>query len=411
LRQPVERYLCFICLLVMPVLSVWAQPLSSAAGSVNAASRAYRYYKPSAPSYSTTDIIHARTALMQAVNHYHNRDYRSAERELDVYLKYFGGDDDALYMRGFCRYLNRNDRGALRDLKRSIAMNPMVNKDLYTLIGTIHSQHAQYHRAIRFLKKSLRYYPNEAETYNNLGKAYQQIGEHRLAYSCYNKAISLNPEQAIVYNNRGCVLNVRYEHIQQVHSSDINQALEDFDQALRMDSTLAVAHKNKSIAYYLLKQHERALEEINDAIRLDQTDYTAYYQRAKVHAALRNFNAASSDLLHCYTQDTLNRFAVTIEQGNLLMAQQIYDEAIAHFSSLLHRSKRSHRAYVHYKIAQCHSLNGDDALAVTYLKKAARHGYFSKSTNIRKFLTDDSFKHSDHEALKKFKHTKSKRFS
>ena len=106
-----------------------------------------RYYKPSAPSYSMTDIIHARTALMTAVEHFKTQDYRNAERQLDIYLKYFGGDDDALYMRGFCRYLNRNDRGALRDLKRSIAMNPMVNKDLYTLIGTIHSQHGEYRRA------------------------------------------------------------------------------------------------------------------------------------------------------------------------------------------------------------------------------------------------------------------------
>lgn len=411
MHQPVGKYIYCICLLVMPVLSGWAQSIGGASGGSYNAARSYRYYKPSAPSYSMTDIIHARTALMTAVEHFKTQDYRNAERQLDVYLKYFGGDDDALYMRGFCRYLNRNDRGALRDLKRSIAMNPMVNKDLYTLIGTIHSQHGEYRRAIRFLKKSLKYYPNEAETYNNLGKAYQQVGEHRLAYNCYNKAISLNPNQAIVYNNRGCVMNIRYDHIQQVHSSDIAQAIQDFNLALTLDSTLAIAHKNKSIAYFLLQQQQQALDEINTAIRLDPKDYTSYYHRAKINTALKNFDAASADLSYCFEHDTLNRFAVNVERGNILMAQQAYEEAIAHFSILLNASKRSYRAYLYYKMAQCHSLNGNETEVVAHLKKATRAGYFSKSSNIRKFLNDDSFKHNDNEALKKFKRNKSKRFT
>ena len=180
--------------------------------------------------------------------------------------------------------------------------------------------------------------------------------------------------------------------------------------ALSLDSTLAIAHKNKSIAYFLLQQQQQALDEINTAIRLDPKDYTSYYHRAKVYTAMKNFDAASADLSYCIEHDSLNRFAIYVERGNLLMAQQAYDDAITHFSMLLRVSKRSHRAYLYYKMAQCHSLNGNEKQVVTQLKKATRAGYFSKSSNIRRFLNDDSFKHSDNEALKKFKRNKSKRF-
>lgn len=399
-----------LCLLA--VLLLWATATAQSGYSPQRyMGGSQRYYKPTPKAaYSGSDVLLARAALYRALENYKNKDYRSAEKNLDVYLKYFGGDDDALYMRGFCRYLNNKDRYALRDLKRAIAMNPYVNKDLYTLIGTIYSQHNKHKKAIRFLKKSLKYYPDEAETYNNLGKAYQQIGEHRLAYSCYNTAISLNPDNAIIYNNRGCVLNVRYEHINYVHTNDIKQAITDFDLALAKDQKLAIAHKNKSVAFFLLKEYDTALSEVNQSIELDSTDPTAFFQRAKIYTAQKNFEAASDDLDYCLSHDSTNSTAIKVEIGNLIIAQESYSEAATYFHQLLKEVGYSYRAFIHYKIAQCHALNQNEDLCVKELRKAAQMGYFAKSANVRRFLADENFKSVKSKEFIRFKQQKSKRF-
>lgn len=399
-----------LCLLAVTLLSFTAMAQSGYSPQ-RYMGGSQRYYQPtSKAAYSGSDVMMARSALYRAVQDYKNKDYKSAEKNLDIYLKYFGGDDDALYMRGFCRYLNNKDKYALRDLRRAIAMNPLVNKDLYTLIGTIYSQHNKHRKAIHYLKKSLKYYPKEAETYNNLGKAYQQIGEHRMAYSCYNTAISLNPDNAIIYNNRGCVLNVRYEHINYVHTNDIKQAITDFDMALAKDHKLAVAHKNKSVAYFLLKQYDEALAEVNRSIELDSSDPTAFFQRAKIHTARKNFDAAFGDLAYCLLKDSTNSFAIKIEQGNVMLAQEEYSEAISHFNQLVKHASYANRAFIHYKIAQCHALNQNEDLCVKELRKAARMGYFAKASHVRKFLADDNFKSVKSQEFIQFKQNKSKRF-
>ncbi len=62
--------------------------------------------------------------------------------------------------------------------------------------------------------------------YNNRGNAYNDLGEHQRAIEDLNEAIRLDPKLAMAYNNRGISYGNLGEH---------QRAIEDYDEALRLE--------------------------------------------------------------------------------------------------------------------------------------------------------------------------------
>ena len=58
------------------------------------------------------------------------------------------------------------------------------------------------------------------------------------------------------------------------------EALAEFDEAIRLDSDHAEAHYQRALAYGALEQHERAIQDYDEAIRLDSDHEEAYSGRA-----------------------------------------------------------------------------------------------------------------------------------
>ena len=61
------------------------------------------------------------------------------------------------------------------------------------------------------------------------------------------------------------------------------QAIEDYDQAIRLNPEDADAYYNRGIVYYELGQLERAIEDYDEAIRLNPEYTKAYYNRGIVY--------------------------------------------------------------------------------------------------------------------------------
>jgi tetratricopeptide (TPR) repeat protein len=54
-----------------------------------------------------------------------------------------------------------------------------------------------------------------------------------------------------------------------------DQAVADFNAALRIDPGLAVAYNNRGTAYYYKQMYDRAIADYNAALRIDPNDPTA----------------------------------------------------------------------------------------------------------------------------------------
>jgi len=66
---------------------------------------------------------------------------------------------------------------------------------------------------------------NLAKAYSNRGAAYHHLGEYRRAIEDYDQALRIDPAFAIVYSNRGIAYRLLGEY---------RRAIQDFDQALRI---------------------------------------------------------------------------------------------------------------------------------------------------------------------------------
>ena len=64
-----------------------------------------------------------------------------------------------------------------------------------------------------------------------------------------------------------------------MHKEPNDRAIEDFNQAIRLNPNYAAAFHNRGLAYDDKGQYDRAIEDFNQAIRLDPNDAIAFYNR------------------------------------------------------------------------------------------------------------------------------------
>jgi tetratricopeptide (TPR) repeat protein len=101
---------------------------------------------------------------------------------------------------------------------------------------------------------------NEAEAYVYQSVARILSGDLKGAIEDCNQAIRLNPNYALAYNNRGFA---------RLLSGDLKEAIEDFTQALRIDPSLAITHNNRGLARFKIGDLKGAIEDFTQALRID----------------------------------------------------------------------------------------------------------------------------------------------
>jgi protein O-mannosyl-transferase len=103
--------------------------------------------------------------------------------------------------------------------------------------------------------------------YTNRGFAYASEHNYTRAIEDYNQAIDLNSTYAPIYNNRGNAYGAL---------GDNALAIKDYDQAIAIDPRYAQAYGNRGIAYKTLGDFDRAVEDFSQATRLAPKFAMAY---------------------------------------------------------------------------------------------------------------------------------------
>ena len=108
---------------------------------------------------------------------------------------------------------------------------------------------------------------NLAAAYSNRGVAYGALGEYRRAIEDFDQALRLDPGDAIAYYNRGSLYSELGEH---------RRAIEDYDQALRLDPGYVDAYDIRAESRCLLGMIEASLDDRMQVIRLMPLAIEAY---------------------------------------------------------------------------------------------------------------------------------------
>ncbi|MBE9593113.1 MAG: tetratricopeptide repeat protein, partial [Proteobacteria bacterium] len=144
----------------------------------------------------------------------------------------------------------------------------------------------KYGNCLKFWDVFIEKEPNIDVAYNNRGLAYAELNQYERAIEDYNEAIKLNSNYAEGYSNRG----LAYAELNQYES-----AIEDYNEAIKLNPNLAEAYYNRGIAYAELKKYERAIEDYNKAIELNPKYAEAYNNRGIAYAELRKYGRAIED--------------------------------------------------------------------------------------------------------------------
>lgn len=108
--------------------------------------------------------------------------------------------------------------------------------------------------------------------YDRAGASYLK-GDYERAIQDYDQAIRLNPRFAKAFCNRGTTY---------AGKSDYDHAIQDFDQAIRLDPSFALAFSSRGLAYDKKGDYDRAIQDFDQAIRLNPDYALAFANRGKL---------------------------------------------------------------------------------------------------------------------------------
>ncbi len=123
------------------------------------------------------------------------------------------------------------------------------------------------------------------------GLVQMRKGNYRQAIENYNQAIRLNYHSSAAYLNRAST---------QILLKNNQLALDDYTRAIKLNSNYSIAYWGRGRVYIGLKGYENAIKDFDSAIHINKgwgnsSLATAYYSRGEVQAKLKNQKAAIAD--------------------------------------------------------------------------------------------------------------------
>jgi lipoprotein NlpI len=115
---------------------------------------------------------------------------------------------------------------------------------------------------------------------------------------------------------------------------DLDRAIGDYDEAIRLDPSKAMYYNNRAIAYRAKGELDRAIADYDHAIRLDPKHVHAYHNRANIHFERGEFDLAIADYTAAirldprYANAYRGRGDAYQTRGDLARAIADYSEAI-----------------------------------------------------------------------------------
>ncbi|XP_028413242.1 uncharacterized protein LOC114536089 isoform X2 [Dendronephthya gigantea] len=236
-------------------------------------------------------------------------------------IKLNPGDADVYYNRA-ALFLDKGDVVlALEDYKKASELQPS-RTDAMFYIGKYNFNQNHWPAAVKCFTAMLKQDPLDAKAYLFRGKAFAKQGIFKPALKDLSSALHLDPRSSEAFFHRGCLLrkinpqkaiqdlsvsllldssvdNVNAFLHRGIIYTDLkrwDEAVCDFEFALRLDKCIACAHVN--IGLIMITKHEsygRAIKRFSAAVRVDPTYVRGYVCRAEAYDKLGHLKEAIDD--------------------------------------------------------------------------------------------------------------------
>ena len=183
--------------------------------------------------------------------------------------------EEAYFYRGLVYAIKNLNEDALKDLDKVTELNP-DHFEAYRKRGELKDLKGNHEGA----KKDY------AKASNCEGIMKDGLGHYDEAIKDYDEAIRLKPDYAIAYYNRGCAKGALGHN---------DEAIKDYDETIRLNPDDAIAYNNRGSAKYKLGHYDEAIKDYDEAIRLYPDYAIAYNNRGTVKDELGHYDKAVND--------------------------------------------------------------------------------------------------------------------
>ena len=163
-----------------------------------------------------------------------------------------------------------------------------------------------------------------ADALNNRGIAYRLKGDLDLALQDYNQAIKLNAKLAGAYNNRGIVHD---------RKGDYERAIQDFDQAIKLKPS-PEAYFNRGNAQLGKSQYANAIDDYDQALKLKPDLVAAIDNRCWARAVVGILKQALADCNEALRLSP-NNAGTRISRAVVFLKMSHFDAAVSEFDAVL----------------------------------------------------------------------------
>jgi tetratricopeptide (TPR) repeat protein len=167
-----------------------------------------------------------------------------------------------------------------------------------------------------------------------LGKESYNKGRYRTAVEYFTRAIWDDPVNAELYFMRGnakAKLNLN------------DEAILNYTTAIKLDPELKY-YKNRGLTFIEMEDYAKAINDFNDALKFDSTNSTLYFNRGYSQALSGNYESAITDYSKAISYDSTNA-KVFVNRGDLLAGVDEHQKAIFDFTSALAVNNKDELAY------------------------------------------------------------------
>jgi tetratricopeptide (TPR) repeat protein len=155
-----------------------------------------------------------------------------------------------------------------------------------------------YDGAIADYDQSLALNPRQVTGFINRGNAWQAKGYNNRAIEDYNQAVRIDQKNAIAFYNLGVAYEDkgRWEFDAYVHEGSYEQvAIRFFDLAILFNPKYHQALNNRGDAYLILRQYARAIDDFSQAVQIDSSEPLYLKNRANALRSLGLYDRAIAD--------------------------------------------------------------------------------------------------------------------
>ncbi len=164
-----------------------------------------------------------------------------------------------------------------------------------------------------------------------------EVVAYEKAFDYYTHAIEADPRKPDLFILRG----VRWQN----ERHDLDKALADFNEAVRLDPSDALAHEYRGLVWGKKQDHDRAIADFNDSIRLDPTSATSYNNRGVEWRARKLYAKALADFSVAILLDP-RLPDIYANRGGLQAELRDYGNALADFDMAIHLGTKDAQTFI-----------------------------------------------------------------